>query len=355
MKIIIILIFSISYYPPLTTQDDSGVKNQVICNIAGRIWRSTYVFNISQLPERCDIITIGEYAFDRNGGIDVHIKESDKGTIRSLVEANKPVYTHVGFQSTVDWCSIFDPSDKDIFQKQIFDPLVSFLNTFKVNGIIINLKYIYKNTMDDYANKISTFVTNIKKKVNKLIVCLLIAGSNYQYFINDTLFDFTITNKVLDLYIIDWSLLNICDNDTVKCGLSPITSNISDMVTIEQVNSGVNNSSMDKSKIYARMQIFPVIPKKLLSKDATYCITTYSIYCSSTDSTNSSQWCTNPSKLSYDQGAYAKQSYVGIVLDQLDTDDYEGCCECGKFPVSNQIIDGWTASPFKTCPKLDHN
>ncbi|XP_022168390.1 uncharacterized protein LOC111032393 [Myzus persicae] len=122
----------------------------------------------------------------------------------------------------------------------------------------------------------------------------------------------------------------------------------------EKVNSGVTNSSMDKSKIYAMIQVYPIIPITIVP-EGSRSDSTYSIYCNSTDPATSSQWCTNPSKLSYDQGAYAKQYYVGIVLEQLDTDDYLGCCECGKFLVSNQIIDGWTARPFKTCPKLDHN
>ncbi|XP_022168336.1 uncharacterized protein LOC111032354 isoform X2 [Myzus persicae] len=274
--------------------------------------------------------------------------------IRSLVEANKSVYIRIGFIYEDDWSSLFDPSDNDTFQKQMFDPLVNFLNEFKVNGIIIDFISIYDVTMDNFEHKMCDFVSNIKTKVNKLIVGLVTSGSNYQYFTNDELFNFTITNKVFDLYIIDWSNLNICDKDSVKTGISPVTSNISDMVTNEQVTNDVTNSSMDISKVYAMIQMSPVIPDNLLFKDATHCITTYSIYCNSTDPTNSSQWCTNPSKLSYDQGAYAKKFYVGIVIQVLDSDDYEVCCECEKFPVSNQIIDGWTASPFKTCPKLDH-
>ncbi|XP_022168501.1 uncharacterized protein LOC111032462 [Myzus persicae] len=333
-------------------KDDSGVKNQVICNLVGEIWKSTYVFNITQLPERCDIIAVAQFAFDRTEGD--QILESDKGIITSLVEAKKTVYTSIGFVCEDDWPAIFDPPDTGVFQKDFFDPLINLLNASKVNGILIYCKYIYDVPVIDFAVKLSNFVSAVKNKTDNLIVGLIITGSYYFNFPNNSLFDFSITNEALDLYIIDWSNLNICDNDTVKYGLSPITSNILDMVTIEQVNGGITNSSMDKSKIYAMIQMLPVIPKKLVPKSP-WCITTYSIYCSSTNPTNLSQWCTNPSKLSYDQGAYAKQSYVGIALEHLDTEDYEGFCDCEKFPVTNLIIDGWTASPFKTCPKLDHN
>jgi len=68
--------------------DGAEVKNQVICNIAGRVWRSTYVFDISQLPERCDIISVGQFAFDRNNGIDTYVKESDKGNFKQLKYTN---------------------------------------------------------------------------------------------------------------------------------------------------------------------------------------------------------------------------------------------------------------------------
>eukprot|EP00102_Acyrthosiphon_pisum_P015791 XP_008186507.2 PREDICTED: uncharacterized protein LOC103310334 [Acyrthosiphon pisum] len=275
MKIIIVLIFCIFFCPPSTTQD--GAKNQIICNIAGRVWRSTYVFDICQLPERCDIIDIGQYVFSRDNGIDTHIMESDKDIIRSLVEANKPVYTRIGFDGTDDWGSIFNPPDANVFQTKKFDPLVNFLNTFKVNGLLINCANIYNIATDDVAKKVSDFVCEIKKKVDKLIVGLMFSGSYYESFTDNTLFDFTITNKVLDLYIIDWATLNSCEKDTVKTGISPVTSTNPNILTIEKVTSGVTNSSMDKSKIYGMVQMVPNIPLNLLSKDAGYSITTYSI------------------------------------------------------------------------------
>ncbi|XP_060864461.1 uncharacterized protein LOC132940746 [Metopolophium dirhodum] len=354
MKIIIVLILSLFFYPPLTTQDSTVVKNQVICNIAGSVWTSTYVFDINQLPERCDIITIGQYAFNRDDGTNTRITESDKGVIRTLIEANKPVYTRIGFLYKDDWSSIFDPPDADVFQKKIFDPLVNFLNTFKVNGILINCEDIYNVDIDDFAQKMSNFVSAIKGKVDKLIVGLIIYGGYYEKFPDNTLFDFSITNKVLDLYIIDWSVLNDCEEDKTKTDMTPVTSTTPNTTTIEQVTCGVTSSCMDKSKIYALIQMLPVIPENLVPEGAKR-ISTYSIYCAIPDQASSSQWCTSPSKMSYDQGVHAKKFYVGIVLQQLDTDDYESKCECGPFPVSNTIIDGWTGCPFKNCRKLDRN
>ncbi|XP_022168289.1 uncharacterized protein LOC111032320 [Myzus persicae] len=350
MKGLIVFILSVFLYPPITAQGDSGVKNQVICNIVGQKL-ATLEFNITHLPERCDIFTVAKFALDDQTGDG--ISESDKGTITSLVKANKTVYTSIGllYNDNVDsWTAILDPMDASNFQDSFFDPLIKFLNASKVNGILIDCQDIYDITIIDFAVKLSNFVSAVKNKTDNLIVGLIISGSYYENFPNNSLFDFSITNEVLDLYVINWSALNICDNDTVKYGLSPITSNISDMVTIEQVTNGVTNSSMDNSKIYAMIQMLPEIPTN--PHDVAI---TYLEYCNSTDPATSSQWCNNPTKLSYDQGAYAKQYYVGIVLEQLDTDDYLGCCECGKFLVSNQIIDGWTARPFKTCPKLDHN
>ncbi|XP_003246843.3 uncharacterized protein LOC100569633 isoform X1 [Acyrthosiphon pisum] len=354
MKIIIVLILSIFFYPSLTTQDSTVVENQIICNIAGSVWTSTYVFDINQLPERCNIITIGQYAFDRDDGTNTRIMESDKDVIRTLIEANKPVYTRIGFVYKDDWSSIFDPPDADVFQTEIFDPLVNFLNTIKVNGLLINCEFIYNNVdIDDFAQKMSNFVTAIKEKVDKLIVGLIISGWYYESFSDNTLFDFSITNKALDLYIINWSILNDCEEDKDKTGMTPITSTTPNTTTIEQVTCAVSNSDMDKSKIYAMIQMLPVIPKNLVPEGEKR-ISTYSIFCASGQA-DSSQWCTNPPKLSYDQGAYAKTFYVGIVLQQLDTDDYESKCECGPFPVSNVIIDGWTGCPFNDCPKLDRS
>jgi len=46
------------------------------------------VFDINQLPERCDIITVGQYAFDRDDGINIRITESDKGNYIQLIYTN---------------------------------------------------------------------------------------------------------------------------------------------------------------------------------------------------------------------------------------------------------------------------
>jgi len=69
-----------------------------------------------------------------------------------LIEANKPVYTRIGFVYKDDWSSIFDPPDAGAFQKKIFVPLVNFLNTIKVNGILINCEYIYNVSKIGYYN-----------------------------------------------------------------------------------------------------------------------------------------------------------------------------------------------------------
>ncbi|CAI6365774.1 unnamed protein product [Macrosiphum euphorbiae] len=354
MKIILVLILSIFLYPSLTTQGTTDVKNQVICNIAGSVWTSTYVFDIKQLPERCDIVTIGQYAFDRDDGTNTHVTESDKSAIKILIEANKPVYLRIGFVYKDDWSLVFDPADADVFQKTMFDPLINFLTTTKVNGLLINCVDLYEYVaIDNLEQKISNFVCAIKAKIDKLIVGVFISGVYYESFPDNTIFDFSITNAVLDLYIIDWSVLNDCEDKKNKTDMTPISSTTPNTTTVEQVTCAVTNSRMDKSKIYAMVQMLPVLPQSLLLEGEKR-ITTYSIFCEMTQA-DSSEWCSSPSKMSYDQGAYAKKFYVGIVLQQLDTDDYESKCKCGPFPVSNLIIDGWAGCSFNDCPKLDRN
>jgi len=65
-----------------------GVKNQIICYVSGRAWKSTYVFDLCKLPERCDVISVGQYAFDRDYGIDTHVMESDKRNYKQLLSFN---------------------------------------------------------------------------------------------------------------------------------------------------------------------------------------------------------------------------------------------------------------------------
>ncbi|XP_026822234.1 uncharacterized protein LOC113561194 [Rhopalosiphum maidis] len=347
MKIILLLILSIYFYSPLVSTQDESNADPVICNIAGQMWNSSYIFNINELPGRCDIFIVGQFAFDRDDC--TYVMEADENIIQSLSEANKIVFLSIGFIDEDDWGTIFDPPDIDLYNTQKFNPLVDFLNKYKIGGLIINCRDIYVK-IENLAQKIGDFAASIKKEIDGLIVGLIITGLNYEMFPNNTLFDFTFTNDILDTYFIDFSFLNECNENSKKTGTSPITSET--MTSIEQVTCAVMSSSMDKSKIYALIQVTVTIPKSLVAEFDKE-ITTYSIYCGSNDLANSHQLCVNPSKLSYDQGAYAKQFYIGIFLDSLDADDYECSCGCGKFPVSNTIIDGWKSCTFTECSKID--
>ncbi|KAL4142008.1 hypothetical protein QTP88_004540 [Uroleucon formosanum] len=355
MKIKIVIILNIFLYLQLTKQDDVCIKNQIMCIISGHYWRSTYVFNINELPERCDVFIVGQYFFDRKVGADSHVMESDKDIFRAFVNACIPVYTIVGFEIAATWNEIFDYSDKNVYQTEVFDPLVTFLNEFNINGILLYFGDLYTTGVEDLATKISSFVGALKEKFDKLVFGMILNENSHTSLTDNTLFDFSITNKVLDIYIMQYILLNDCNNNTVKTGVSPLTSTDNTIVTIEQVTCSVTNSYMDKSKIYAAIELAPRIPFPLLPDYAMTSLTSYSIYCSSADKSNSSQWCTSPSQLIYDQGEYLKKFYAGIVLVQLETDDYECKCECGQYPVFNIAIDGWTGSPFKDCPAINKN
>jgi len=60
-----------------------------------------------------------------------------------LSEANKIVFLSIGFIDEDDWSSIFDPPDIDLYNTQKFNPLVEFLNKYKIGGLIINCRDIY--------------------------------------------------------------------------------------------------------------------------------------------------------------------------------------------------------------------
>ncbi|XP_060834067.1 uncharacterized protein LOC132917367 [Rhopalosiphum padi] len=352
MKIILLLVLSISLYLPSNTQDDC--PSEIICIITGRIWLSTFKFNVSTLPEDCGIFTVGNYAFDRDDGTNSHFMESDKGVVKSLTKLNKIVYTRIGFQYTDNWPSIFEADESSTnYQSETIDPLVTFLNAFNISGIFINMDTIYDGYAD-YPKKISTFVTKVKQSVKRdLKFGLEVDSSTYKNFSISEYFDFSITNKVLDIYIIDFSLLNECDSDGHKYGLAPIECKNPNMTTMDQVTAAVTNSSMDQSKIYCLVATSAILPEgQILNKKR---ITTVSTLCNGTSdsSLNTSTWCSNPSELSYQQGGYAKKHYKGIVILQLDTDDYDDTCGCGLFPVTNIFINGWKSSSFSPCAKID--
>ncbi|XP_025191557.1 uncharacterized protein LOC112591833 [Melanaphis sacchari] len=178
-------------------------------------------------------------------------------------------------------------------------PLVNFLNDFKISGLLLNVYEIY-GVMENFPQKISTFVSQVKQEVkHKIIFGLTIDGYSYTNFSNPSGFDFTITNGVLDMYLINFVNLNDCDSNGKKYGLAPITCSIPDMTTMEQVTSAVTSSKMDKSKIYAWLQSIILIPDDqppIYDKH----FTTYSTYCS-TRTKNSSLLCQSPSKLTRDQ------------------------------------------------------
>ncbi|KAL5241212.1 hypothetical protein ACI65C_008622 [Semiaphis heraclei] len=329
----------------------TGNENKpLICNIAGSSLPSTgYVFNKDELPECCNMFTVGQFSFD----LDPYVTDLDKSIIKTLVEAKKTTYIQIGYGTTNEWMNtIFNPSKEDEFQKYVLDPLIGFISTSNIGGIIISCPPIYyEDYIKDFAKHVSSFVTQVKSKATNIKVGFIIPSSGYEHFTNKTLLDFTILNDVLDFYIIAWGDLNYCHKAYLKTGVSPITSTTPDLRTVEKLTEVISNSDMDKSKVYASVLISAVIPFDSFTRSNTTFLKTYTEYCNNTNPER--PLCTNPSKLSFDQGAYAKNNYAGLVLEQLDTDDYEGTCGCEKFPVSKLIIDGWTGSKFEACSKLD--
>lgn len=74
------------------------------------------------------------------------------GIFRALVDANIPVYTRIGFESMENWQAIFDPSDVNTFQAEVFGPLVNFLKKFKINGLLFNFGDLYKVSEIEHYN-----------------------------------------------------------------------------------------------------------------------------------------------------------------------------------------------------------
>ncbi|XP_025206295.1 uncharacterized protein LOC112602439 [Melanaphis sacchari] len=298
MKTIIVIVLCILFCPSLKTQDER--PSEIICSIAGNVWVSTYKVNVSEKPDGCDVISMSQYSFDMHNGIDNHIPESDKGVLRALNKANKVVYTQLGFIYNYDWPSIFVPKDEEQYKKVIIGPLVNFLNFYKISGLLLNIRWIY-DVMDNFPQKISTFISQVKQQVkHKIVFGLVVDAMTYGSFNNTTGFDFTITNKVLDIYLIDYTHLNnFCDSEVKNYGMTPVNSPSPNLTSMEQVTSAVTSSKMDDSKIYAMLKGYVRIPDDqptIIDK----LITSYSVYCS-THTKNSSLWCQNPSQLLFDQ------------------------------------------------------
>ncbi|XP_025192112.1 uncharacterized protein LOC112592309 [Melanaphis sacchari] len=205
--------------------------------------------------------------------------------------------------------------------------------------------------MDNFPQQISTFISQVKQGVkHKIKFGLIVDGGAYERFNDTTSFDFTITNKVLDIYLIDFVNLNVCDSEAKQYGVAPITCPSPNLTTMEQVTSAVTSSKMDKSKVYAWLQSTILIPAdQPLIYDLQ--LTTYSKYCS-INTENSTFWCQNSPQLSHDQAAFAKKNYKGIVIEGLDSDDFNSSCGCEQFPVTKAFISGWKSSPLALCSRL---
>ncbi|XP_060846204.1 uncharacterized protein LOC132925858 [Rhopalosiphum padi] len=173
MKIILVIILSIFLYSPLITTQDENAK-PVICVIVGEVWKSSsgYVFNITELPERCDIITVGQFALDRSG-VETLVDVEDEKAIKILTEANKNVYLSIGFLFDEDWCSILNALDENEYKTRIFDPLVGFLNKYKISGLFMCIPDMLNGAIENVSQKINDFVTSIKNKVAGLKVGLV--------------------------------------------------------------------------------------------------------------------------------------------------------------------------------------
>ncbi|XP_026823368.1 uncharacterized protein LOC113561251 [Rhopalosiphum maidis] len=339
-----VFILSIFYYYPLILTQDA---KPVVCFLAGEMWNSRgtgYVFNVNELPEPCDIFIVGQFPMDL--GDDVGIIKQDENAMISLIESNKIVYLRIGFKYQQDWYSILYPEDANQVKTQKFDLIVNFLKKHNIRGLFMWFPFLLDGDIPNVSQKLSDFVTSIKNEVDGLKVGIEFYA--FDQISNKTRIDFTLINEVIDHFVIDLTNLNACDENSKKYGLDPISSET--MLSIDTITNIVTKSTVDQSKLFAKIQASVIKPSDLVEKGA-LTITTYSKYCD--DQEDTSRWCGNPSKLSYDQGAYVAQFYSGLFIENLDADDFLCKCGCKKFPVTNLIIDGWKKCDFTTCPKLD--
>jgi len=65
--------------------------------------------------------------------------------MKCLQDAGKTVYLFIGFiYGSYSWATIFDPPDVNLFETQSLNPLIKFLNDFKIGGLLIDsLNMIY--------------------------------------------------------------------------------------------------------------------------------------------------------------------------------------------------------------------
>lgn len=75
-----------------------------------------------------------------------------KGTISSLISAGKIVYISVGYIEIEAWENIFDSQDEFECNKNITS-LIEFINTTKINGIVLQMFNLFVSKILNYLYK----------------------------------------------------------------------------------------------------------------------------------------------------------------------------------------------------------
>lgn len=80
-----------------------------------------------------------------------------KGALISLAEADQISYIIVGFKDTVHgWSEIFNCQNETVFNMEM-DKIYGFLNDVYIDGIILEMEYLYVNTTTYIFYNITTF------------------------------------------------------------------------------------------------------------------------------------------------------------------------------------------------------
>ncbi|KAL5236161.1 hypothetical protein ACI65C_003571 [Semiaphis heraclei] len=269
-------------------------------------------------------------------------------------DKSHPVFLFYSHGTLGDWANAFFLGDF----KQEAQKVKDFIGEYNVKGLILKgIETSELNPNENFYEYFSAYISAIKSLNPDLTIGLYLSAANLAISVNEGnesifWFDFPKINGIVDFYLIEFITFNECCIDLLRLGITPYTSTIPSIMTLEKFGVAFKKSNIDKQKVFFEFLISPIsIPDEMIHFE--YCQLSYNEYCENKED-NHAKWCIDNNDILYQKGKFAKQFSKGFVARAIDLVDRDNKCKCGnKYITFTMLLKGYNGDEQLTCKAFD--
>ncbi|KAL4107231.1 hypothetical protein QTP88_017614 [Uroleucon formosanum] len=310
-----------------------------------------------ELPKECSAFFYDGVICTENFEINPRNSEKDLENIRLLIDLKgdddefHDVYVFYKHEDLIEFGdAIFIDNGEAEAQG-----VKKFIGDYPLKGLILDgIEFpITNKECDDFHKNFTAYIKTIKTVNPGLEIGFYLSAINLVDNILDMTssewFDFVKLNDVLDFYLIEFTTLNLCMDNILHGGITPIDWPGDDyIVTLNNFAESFEQCTIDKEKVYFEFLISPIANNEL-KDDYCPCEMSYDEYCGNRGKYES-KWCVDTQDALYEKGKFAKKYSKGFVGRDIDLVDRGDKCKCdNKYITFYMMLRGYNNEDPLTC------